>query len=119
MENNPRNLLTKLRGYERLVDGRNSLSCLEDVAAVVLFFIKNLPEPGIYNVCNTGSITTKEIIKLMGLVKKSWFTMKQFNAYVKAPRSFCTLNTDKLSAIYPMRSVEEALHESISGGFFS
>jgi len=112
-EDDPRNYLTKLKTYSRLIDTRNSLSSLVDIVAVVLFFVRELPEPGIYNVCNSGSITTKEIIEMFG-IKKEWFSMEEFNAHVKAPRSFCTLNTDKLSSIFPIRDVTEALRECTS-----
>jgi dTDP-4-dehydrorhamnose reductase len=112
-EDNHRNYLTKLKTYPKLIDAENSLSFIEDIATVVLFFAKNKPEPGIYNVCNTGSITAREITDMMGL-KKDWFTMDEFNASIKAPRSFCTLNTDKLTAIYPMRDVRTALTGCIS-----
>jgi len=111
-EENPRNYLTKLRNYDKLIDAENSLSCLDDIANVVLFFVKNLPKPGIYNVCNPGGITAREITGMMDL-EKQWFTMEEFEASIKAPRSFCTLNTDKLSAIYPIKDIRDALKSCI------
>jgi len=105
----PKNYLTKLKNYSKLIDAENSLSYVEDVVKVALFFAENLPEPGIYNVCNPGVVTTKQIVDMMGLKGKEWFTMDEFNSTVLAPRSFCTLNMDKLKKIYPMPSVEERL----------
>ena len=111
-DNSPRNYLTKLRAYPKLIDAENSLSCLEDVAGVVLSFARNLPKPGTYNVCNVNSITAREITEMMG-IQKEWFTMDEFEKSVKAPRSFCTLSTKKLEAIYPMRDVRTALLDCI------
>jgi 3,5-epimerase/4-reductase len=110
----PKNLLTKFRDYPKIIDGWNSLTCVEDLARVVQFFIRQLPPPGIYNVCNTGDVLNREIIYRMGLTKE-WFTQEEFDKSVVAPRSFCTLNTDKLTNIFPMRSVVDALADCIGG----
>jgi len=106
-EEHPKNLLTKLRRYEKLIDAENSLSCIDDIVDVVMFFVDNLPPPGIYNVCN-GSTTTRKIADMMGL-NKQWFTEEEFKNAVRVPRSNCVLSTDKLNSIFPIRSAEEAL----------
>ena len=111
-EETSKNLLTKLERYDKLIDFENSLSNVEEVAKVVVHFTKTLPEPGIYNVCNPGGITTKEIADMMGL-QKEWFTEEEFKAVTKAPRSNCVLNTDKLSKIYQMTPVKESLEKTI------
>jgi UDP-glucose 4,6-dehydratase len=113
-QEHPKNLLTKFRNYPKIVDGWNSLSCVEDIAKVVQFFVNNLPEPGIYNVCNTGDVLNREIIYHLGLTKE-WFTKEEFDQSVKTPRSFCTLNNDKINKIFPMRSTSEALIDCIGG----
>ena len=107
-DNSDRNYLNKLRKYPKLIDGENSLSCLDDVVRVVLFFAQTFPEPGIYNVCNEGHIGAKEIADMMGL-QKEWFTREEFDKFVSTPRSFTTLNTDKLQKIFPIRDVREAI----------
>lgn len=107
-DEHPKNYLTKIKKYPRLIDVRNSLSCLDDVARVAVWFARNLPTPGIYNVCNPGSVTTREVVDLMG-VEKGWFTPEEFRATIKVPRSSCVLNTDKLTALYPMPGVQIAL----------
>jgi dTDP-4-dehydrorhamnose reductase len=110
--NNPKSLLTKLSKYDKLIDKENSVSCVYDIAKVAVFFYKNEPKFGIYNLCNTGSTTTKKISDKMGL-NKEWFTEKQFKDSVIAPRSNCVLNTDKLESVYKIRSTDEALDECI------
>lgn len=110
--NNPKNLLEKLRKYEKLIDYENSLTSIDDLAKVVIHFIKTQPPAGIYNVCNPGGITTREITEIFGL-NKEWFTQEEFIAATKAPRSNCVLNTDKLSNIYKMKPVRKALQDLI------
>ena len=110
---NPKNLLTKLSSMPKLVDFANSLSCVEDVAKVAVYFAINKPEFGIYNVCNPGYKTTKQIADMLGL-DKEWFTVEEFEKVIKAPRSNCVLNTDKLSKVYPMPTVDEALTKAIA-----
>jgi dTDP-4-dehydrorhamnose reductase len=107
-EDNPRNLLTKLRSYSSLVDSVNSLTNIDDLVKVVDYFSEHLPEPGIYNVCNPGEISTREIAEILGL-NKEWISVTDFLKKVSAPRSFTTLNTDKIQKILPIRDVREAL----------
>lgn len=108
-----KNYLTKLATYPRLVDVRNSISCVEDVARVAVHFARTEPRPGIYNVVNPGAVTARQVVAMMGL-RKAWFaTYDEFRASVRAPRSNCILNSDKLQQIYPLRHVCEALSDSI------
>ena len=48
----------------------------------------------------------------MGL-NKEWFTEEEFRNSVIAPRSNCVLNTDKLDAVYKLRSADQALDDCI------
>jgi len=112
-DDNPKNYLVKLKKYERLIDVRNSLSCIDDVAKSAVFFALNRPAPGIYNVCNRGDVTTRDVATMLGL-HKAWFTEGEFKAAVVAPRSNCTLSTAKLEAVMPVRSVADALRECIA-----
>lgn len=109
---NPKNFLTKLHAYPRLIDFRNSVSNVHDVARVAVFMAQERPEPGIYNVCNPGSVTTREVADLMGL-EKSWFTEQEFRAAVTAPRSNCVLNTDKLQQIFPLNNALDSVRDTV------
>jgi len=110
----PRNFLTKIKLYDKLINTQNSISSLEDVARVVLFFINQRPKPGIYNCTNPGSITTYGITQLMG-IKKQWFSSyEEFMSTVKTGRSNCLLNTEKLERIYKIRPIEDAIIDSIN-----
>jgi dTDP-4-dehydrorhamnose reductase len=111
-QHTPKNYLTKLSKYDKLVDFENSVSYVNDVAKTAVFFSKNLPEPGIYNVCNPGTITTKQVADMMGL-KKEWYTEEEFNAAVKAPRSNCNMSSEKLNSIFPIQDAVVALEQAI------
>lgn len=108
----PKNFLTKLHRYEKLINFENSLSYVDDVSKVAVHFAQNLPEFGIYNVCNPGSSTTQNIANMLQL-NKQWFTEQEFKSATVAPRSNCVLNTDKLSKIYPIQPIEQALKLAI------
>ncbi len=48
----------------------------------------------------------------MGM-KKDWFTEAEFFSAVKAPRSNCVLDNNKLKNIFPIRNIDEALKDAI------
>lgn len=113
-----KNFLTKLHKYNKLIDFRNSLSCVDDVADVVICMAINelyktdKRAPGIYNVVNPGSKTTKEIANMMGITK-DWFTYEEFSEAVTAPRSNCVLSSNKLDSIFKIPSIDVALKKAI------
>ena len=102
----PRNLLTKLQRYPRLVDSTNSLTHVNDLAKAVVFFYVHRPPVGVYNVCNPGAATTREIASMMRL-DKDWFGPGE--CIGRAERSFCVLDVRKLMAVSPLPDVHEAL----------
>lgn len=112
-EDHPKNYLTKLRTYPKLVDFKNSISCLDDVARAVVHFAVNKPEAGVYNVVNPGSVTTRMVAEMLGLEKEWFVSEEEFGTAVKAPRSNCTLSSDKLARVFPIRHVIPALEECI------
>src|SRR5690606_30712238 len=62
---NPRNYLTKLIRYQRLLDAENSISQLHEfVAATFACWEKRIPF-GTYNVTNPGHVTTREVVDLI------------------------------------------------------
>lgn len=109
-----KNLLTKLRNYPKLIDKRNSISYLPDVAKAAVWFAINKPMKGVYNAVNPESVTTKEIARLMGIQSdKYWMNDEEFKQVAVAPRSNCTLNPDKMQRTFEFRPSLEALTESI------
>lgn len=113
-KHHPKNFLTKMVKYDKLISYDNSLSYLPDVAAVAVAMAVNRKiAPGIYNLTNPGSSNAKEIVKMMG-IDKEFFTPEEFSKAIVAPRSNCVLSTKKLDAIHPLRPVHEALALAIS-----
>ena len=119
--NNPRNYLTKLMSYKRLLEARNSISHLDDfVDACWKTNLMNVPY-GIYNITNPGSITTSEVT---GLIKEFGICEREFdffdneeefmNSAAKTPRSNCVLNTEKIEACgISIPPVIEALRKTL------
>jgi len=117
----PRNYLTKLQTYPRLYDNINSLSHRgESVQTCLRMALRRAPY-GIYNVVNSGYVSTRQIVAM--LVKhfkvansfRFWKSDRDFyRKAAKARRSNCLLDTSKLDQIgLGMRNIEEALLESM------
>jgi dTDP-4-dehydrorhamnose reductase len=101
----PRNYLTKLMRYERLLEARNSISQLDEfVRACWECWERRVPF-GVYNMTNPGTITTHEaveLIKKIGVCKKDFRFFKDEDEFMriaaKTPRSNCVLDSSKLLA---------------------
>lgn len=117
----PRNYLSKVLAYEKLLDAENSLSYLpEFVDAAIDCAELRLPS-GIYNLTNPGSVTTRQVVDLM---KETGFTTKNFTFFeseddfmrlaAKTPRSNCVLNSTKaIEHGLKLTAVEEAIQQSL------
>ena len=101
----PRNYLTKLMRYQRLLEAENSISQLHEfVAATFACWEKKIPF-GTYNVTNPGHVTTREVVDLIlesGVCKKHYeffFDEADFmQKAAKTPRSNCVMSSAKLAA---------------------
>jgi len=120
-EDSPRNYLSKLMRYDRLLDARNSLSCLpEFVESCLDCWERQLPF-GIYNLTNPGSVTTREVVEL---IREAGRTDKEFRFFDSeadfmsraaiTPRSNCVLDVSKaLSAGLKLSPIREALQHAL------
>ena len=108
----PKNFLTKMKNYEKLVSYDNSLSYMPDVARFAVLCATSPIFTGIYNVCNPGHSNAHEIVKMMG-IDKEFYTEEEFKHAVKAPRSNCILATNKISLVYNIQDVKTALTTAI------
>ena len=119
--NSKRNYLSKLLSYEQLLDVRNSLSQIDEfVHACCESWRRRIPF-GIYHVTNTGSITTREITRIL----KTRLPTKRFDFFANesefmrlsaaTPRSSCVLDNSKLLATgIKMSHVEDAIRQCIA-----
>jgi len=117
----PRNYLSKVQRYARLLDATNSLSHLDEfVAACLECWMKRVPY-GIYNVTNSNSITTRQITDMIQQYrdphrKFDFFQSEEefMRLAAKTPRSNCVLDNSKLlqTGIH-MSDVTEAVERSL------
>ena len=117
----PRNYLTKVMRYPRLLEAVNSLSQLDEfVRATFECWQKRVPF-GTYNVTNPGQVTTREVVDL---IRQSGVSNKDFQFFddeeefmrlaAKTPRSNCVLDTGKLRSVgIEMTEVHAAVAKSL------
>jgi dTDP-4-dehydrorhamnose reductase len=120
-QDSPRNALSKLQRYPKVYNNINSFSHRGDfVRACVDLWERKAPF-GIYNVTNPGGISTRQIVELIQSILKparpfEFFAGDEefYSAGVKAPRSNCLLDVQKLLAAgVPMRPVAEAFADAL------
>jgi dTDP-4-dehydrorhamnose reductase len=117
----PRNSLSKLQRYPKVYDNINSFSHRGDFARACLDLWESRSAFGIYNVTNPGAISTRQIIEKIERILKpgrafEFFTddAQFYKTGVKAPRSNCILDTQKLLAAgVKMRRVDEAFEDAL------
>jgi dTDP-4-dehydrorhamnose reductase len=114
---NPRNYLTKLMRYPRLLEATNSISELDEfVEATLACWTKRVPF-GTYNVTNPGKVTTREVVDL---IRQSGVCTKEFTFFpderefmasaAKTPRSNCVMDSSKLASVgISLTPVREAI----------
>ena len=118
---NPRNYLTKLMRYSRLLEATNSISQLEEFCAATFACWERRVPFGTYNVTNPGSVTTHEVVDLIrqsGVSNKDFAFFKNEDEFMqqaaKTPRSNCTMDSGKLARVgIQMTEVHEALRRDL------
>lgn len=117
----PRNYLTKLMRYQKLLDAENSISQLHEfTAATVECWEKDIPF-GTYNVTNPGHVSTRQVVDLIrqsGVCRKEFDFFKSESEFMAeaaiTPRSNCIMSSAKLAAAgIELRPVEEAIRDAL------
>jgi dTDP-4-dehydrorhamnose reductase len=120
---NPRNYLTKLMRYPKLLEATNSISELDEfVDATLACWTKRIPF-GTYNVTNPGKVTTREVVELIrrsGVCRKDFAFFASEDEFMrtaaKTPRSNCVMDSSKLAAAgIELTPVQEALERDLKG----
>jgi dTDP-4-dehydrorhamnose reductase len=118
---NPRNYLTKLMRYPKLLDATNSISELDEFTeATLACWAKRVPF-GTYNVTNPGRVTTREVVEL---IRRSGVCNREFSffasedefmsAAARTPRSNCVLDPSKLAGVgIRLTPVREAIERDL------
>ncbi len=118
----PRNYLTKLMRYQRLLEATNSISQLHEFCAATFACWQKRVPFGTYNVTNPGQVTTREVV---ALIKASGVCTKEYEFFrdedefmakaAKTPRSNCVMDSTKLAAVgIQMTEVHEAIARDLS-----
>lgn len=101
----PRNFLTKISTYEKVVNIPNSMTVLHDLLPVSMIMAQRKLE-GVYNFTNPGIISHNQCLDLYKQYIDPEFTYKNFTIaeqakVIKAERSNNWLDTDKIVAALP------------------
>ncbi len=116
-----RNYLSKVMRYARLLDARNSLSHLGEFVQACYDCWHNKLDFGIYNLTNTGSVTTRDVV---AMIQRAGLSNKEFSFFeneeefmrmaAKTPRSNTVLDNSKaLTAGLKLSPVEEAIAKTL------
>lgn len=115
----PRNLLSKLRKYSKVLDVKNSLTFVPDLLRVAEALIAKRAT-GIFNVVNPGGISPFEVMTMYKELVDPAHTFERLSLenlsdVVKAGRSNCILSTAKLEqAGLAIPSAQEALQKAFA-----
>ena len=119
--NSARNYISKMIRYDRLLMATNSLSQLDEFAdACVASWTQRVPF-GTYNLTNPGSVTTRDVVRLIqkhGLSNRDFQFFESDDQFMKlaakTPRSNCVLDSTKaIAAGLPLSPIEEALEKAM------
>ncbi|KAJ8650125.1 hypothetical protein MRB53_003148 [Persea americana] len=111
---NPRNFITKITRYDKVVDIPNSMTILDELLPISIEMAKrNLT--GIWNFTNPGVVSHNEILEMYRDYidpSFSWknFTLEEQAKVIVAPRSNNELDASKLKGEFPeLLSIKESL----------
>lgn len=111
---NPRNFITKIISYPKVVNIKNSMSILDDLLPISIKMAKNRTV-GVYNFTNPGVISHNEILSLYRIYIDKNFTWNNFSLeeqsqILKAGRSNNQLNVDKLLSLgFEVPEIKESM----------
>ncbi|HCW32624.1 MAG: putative rhamnose biosynthetic enzyme 1-like, 3,5-epimerase/4-reductase [Candidatus Peregrinibacteria bacterium GW2011_GWE2_39_6] len=119
----PRNFISKITKYEKIINIQNSMTVVEDLLFASYELIKR-KKTGIYNMTNPGAIDHVTILKMYQEIVDPNFKFEvmsleeMYQKYAIAKRSNCVLNTEKLANEgIQMRPIKEAIRDCLEKGF--
>lgn len=114
----PRNFVTKITKYEKVISVPNSISVMDDFLMAADALIQKRAT-GIFNMTNPGTIEHREILDLYKeIVDPTYhyelFSVEEMEQITKARRSNCGLSSKKLEDYgIHMRPVKEAVRDAL------
>jgi 3,5-epimerase/4-reductase len=113
LDKDPKNLITKLLKYDKLINEKNSVTFVPDlIGAIGTLIDKNIV--GVFNVVNSPAVSHKEIMKTLG-VEKQYISLKELRKQTKCERSNCTLSNKKINKYYKMSNTFDILEKYKKG----
>ena len=123
-EDSPRNYLSKLMRYAKLLEADNSISQLDEFVRACLDCYRKQVPYGIYNVTNPGAVATSQVVQW---IREELNPDRDFHFFdteenfmataAKTPRSNCVLNSTKLAeAGISLTPVEQAVRTALQNG---
>jgi dTDP-4-dehydrorhamnose reductase len=118
---NPRNYLTKVMRYQRLLDATNSISQLHEFVAACYSCWKMRVPYGFYNITNPGFVSTRQVVDHIvsnGVCLKEYKYFQDecefMSLAAKAPRSNCLLSSQKILSVgIHLTEVNEAIQKDL------
>lgn len=97
-----RNLINKLKNYEKVIDIQNSMTTIPDFLNAMEILIEKR-KTGVYNIVNPGTTSAAEIMKMYKEIVNpnhnfEVFSLRELDKITKGKRSNCVLNTNKLES---------------------
>ena len=93
----PKNLITKLYKYPKLIDFANSKTDVHVLCDFIEVVMNNF-KAGIYNAVHSKALTTREVVKILkeyGIVNDEWKFVPYDTLDIKCNRSNCVLSNQK------------------------
>ncbi|MBT5016320.1 sugar nucleotide-binding protein [Candidatus Peregrinibacteria bacterium] len=118
----PRNFISKITKYDKVINIPNSMTVVEDLLPATHELLKKYAT-GTYNMTNPGAIDHETILDMYTEIVDPSFTyeiisLQELEKHIKAPRSNCILDASKLANEgIKMRPVEEAIRDCLEKGF--
>lgn len=111
----PKNILTKLIGYKRIIDVPNSVTYIPDFIKALKHLIR-IRATGIYNVVNKGPLLYSDLMEIYRK-RVHGFTYEVIDfKQLKLVRTNLVLSTHKLKKSgFKMRKINEVLEECVEG----
>ena len=114
---NHRSLITKLLGYEFLVNVPNSITVMQNCLPIGTRLALQ-GQRGVFNFTNPGTISHSELMTIYKEVvdpSVTWkhFSLEEQDRVLAAPRSNTKLDSSKLKAVAPdLKDVKDAVREA-------
>ncbi|MFA5930748.1 MAG: sugar nucleotide-binding protein [archaeon] len=114
-EMGPRNFITKISTYKKVINIQNSMTIIEDMLEATEILMKK-KKTGIYNIVNPGTISHKEILQMYTQLinpnhKYETISLEELHSFTKAKRSNCVLNSKKIESEIKLPNIKTQIEK--------